>query len=132
MNRYSAELSFAIDLAYAASREILARFPPTAVETKPDGTPLTQADRSAEAVMRKMIRAAYPAHGILGEEEGEILGDGEHQWLLDPLDGTSSFALGLPNFGTLAALLKRGYPLLGVVHLPVTSETLFAERGAGC
>lgn len=128
----SSDLRFALDLASMAERELLSRFPPSAIETKPDGSFVTDADRQAEAVMRACIRRSYPEHGILGEEGGAEGIGRKLQWLLDPLDGTASFVLGLPKFGTLIALVEDLQPRLGVVHLPVTRETLFAQRGAGC
>jgi histidinol-phosphatase len=128
----SPELAFALRLGAAAADQILPRFPLCPVETKADGSVVTEADRHAEAAMRALIRANYPLHAILGEEEGETAGNEEHQWVLDPIDGTASFALGIPKFGTLVALLEHGLPRVGVVHLPFTSETLYAERGAGC
>lgn len=132
MKSYSPELSFALELVATASREILSRFPPAVAQSKRDGTLVTDADLRAEAAMCAAIQEAYPLHGILGEEQGETVGNGEQQWVLDPIDGTSSFVLGIPTFGTLVALLDRGHPRLGVVHLPFTSETLFAECGEGC
>ena len=132
MHSPSRDLAFALALAHTAAREILARFPIDAVERKADGTEVTEADRAAEAVMREMIGAEYPNHGILGEEAGETPGSAEYRWVLDPIDGTTWFGLGIPKFGTLVALLEGRRPVLGVVHLPVTDQTLFAERGGGC
>jgi histidinol-phosphatase len=128
----SPELAFALRLAAAAAGEILPRFQLSSVETKADGSVVTDADRRAEAAMRALIRVTYPSHAILGEEEGKTAGDEKHEWVLDPIDGTASFVLGVPKFGTLVALLEDGLPRLGVVHLPFTSETLYAECGAGC
>jgi histidinol-phosphatase len=82
--------------------------------------------------MRQRIISSYPSHGILGEEEGEIVGSNGFQWVLDPIDGTASYVLGLPRFGTLIALLEQRKPRLGVIHLPVTQEILYAETGLGC
>lgn len=123
-------LQFALSLAEHAEREILARFPIEGVEWKTDGTEVTEADRAAEAVMRGLIVEKYPDDGILGEEGGETAG-GRRTWVLDPIDGTAWFGLGIPKFGTLVALLEDREPVLGVVHLPVTAETLYAERGGG-
>lgn len=132
MKSFSSDLSFALELVAAASREIIPQFHSAVVEAKADGTVVTAADRRAEAAMRALIQKTYPSYGILGEEQGETAGIEEYQWVLDPIDGTASFALGIPKFGTLVALLDRGHPRIGVVHLPFTSETLFAESGEGC
>ena len=96
------------------------------IETKADASPVTIADREAEQVLRKMIRAAYPDHGIEGEEfPGERL-DAEHVWRLDPIDGTKSFVIGRPLFGTLIALTRAGRPVLGVID-----QCILGERWVG-
>ena len=128
----SALLSFALELAAAAADQILPRFQNVTARVKPDGTLVTEADEQAELEMRRRISARYPAHGIIGEELGETTGRERLRWLLDPLDGTAAFALGRPSFGTLVALLEDDEPLLGVIHLPITGESLYAERGRGC
>lgn len=134
-------LARARDLAVAAARAprdiILAAFrsPELAVEAKGDGTPVTAADRSAEALIRARLRESteFGAFGILGEEGGEDEGAAPYRWLVDPIDGTRSFARGLPTFGTIVALEERnsGRPLVGVIHLPVTDETLAGASGLG-
>jgi len=93
-----------------------------AVETKEDKTIVTQADREAETAMRRMIRKAYPQHGILGEEFGTENESAEFVWTLDPIDGTISFASGCPLFGTLIGLLHNGKPLLGAIHNPLLNQ----------
>ena len=94
---------------------------PIAVEAKADASPVTEADRGIEARLRAEIRHAYPAHGILGEEEG---GDFSHDltWVVDPIDGTQSFITGMPLFGTLIALVRGGRPLLGLIDMPALAE----------
>jgi len=93
-----------------------------AVEIKEDETPVTQADREAEAVMRDLIRKAYPQHGILGEEFGPENTSAEFVWTLDPIDGTISFARGCPLFGTLIGLLHTDRPILGAIHNPILNQ----------
>jgi histidinol phosphatase-like enzyme (inositol monophosphatase family) len=93
-----------------------------AVETKEDRTIVTRADREAEAVMRDLIRKAYPQHGILGEEFGPENTSAEYVWTLDPIDGTVSFARGCPLFGTLIGLLHAGRPILGAIHHPILNQ----------
>jgi histidinol phosphatase-like enzyme (inositol monophosphatase family) len=93
-----------------------------AVETKEDQTPVTEADRNAEALMRDLIRKAYPGHGILGEEFGQENTSAEFVWVLDPIDGTIAFSKGCPLFGTLIGLLHAGSPLLGAIHHPLLNQ----------
>jgi histidinol phosphatase-like enzyme (inositol monophosphatase family) len=92
------------------------------VDNKKDMTLVTQADRDAEAVMRELIRKAYPNHGILGEEFGSENVSAEFVWTLDPIDGTVSFARGCPLFGTLIGLLHAGRPILGAIHHPLLNQ----------
>jgi myo-inositol-1(or 4)-monophosphatase len=97
-----------------------------AVEAKPDGSPVTIADRAIETQMRRLIRTRFPAHAIRGEEFG-IEGEGEFTWVLDPIDGTKSFITGFPLFGSLIALQQAGRPVLGVLEAPALNE-----RWVGC
>ena len=99
-----------------------------AVEIKEDQTPVTQADREAEAVMRDLIRKAYPHHGILGEEFGPENDSAEFVWVLDPIDGTISFATGCPLFGTLIGLLHAGKPVLGAIHQPLLNQLCIGDN----
>ncbi|GEC16614.1 histidinol-phosphatase [Nitrobacter winogradskyi] len=87
-----------------------------------DFDPVTEADRAAEAVMRRMIQASFPEHGIVGEEFGNQNEDAEYVWMLDPIDGTKSFIAGFPIWGTLIALLHRGTPVFGMMHQPYIGE----------
>jgi len=99
---------------------------PVAVQKKGDGTPVTAVDREIETEMRRMIRAAFPTHGIRGEEFPAEAG-GEFTWVLDPIDGTKSFITGFPLFGSLIGLVRGERPVIGVVESPAT-----AERWVGC
>jgi len=92
------------------------------VDSKSDATPVTVADRDAEAVMRELIRKRFPEHGIRGEEHGDENGNAEWVWTLDPIDGTVSFINGVPVFGTLIALLHQGKPWLGCINHPALDE----------
>ena len=99
------------------------------VENKADASPVTVADREAEQVLREMIRAAYPDHGIEGEEfPGERL-DCEFVWRLDPIDGTKSFVVGRPLFGTLIALTRAGRSVLGVIDQCILQERWVGVAG---
>ncbi|HRW47366.1 MAG: histidinol-phosphatase [Caldilinea sp.] len=94
------------------------------VEIKADASPVTIADRRAEEVMRELIMARYPAHGILGEEFGSHQPDARYRWVLDPIDGTKAFVTGTYLFGTLIALVKDGRPALGVISQPIIGDFL--------
>ncbi len=102
--------------------------PELEVETKADATPVTKADRAAERVMRDHIAKHYPGHGIIGEEYGDESTDAEFVWVLDPIDGTKSFAAGCPLFGTLIALLHHGQPIAGVINQPVLKQFCFGDN----
>jgi len=97
------------------------------VDQKRDDSPVTVADREAEARMRDMIRHTFPAHGIVGEEFGNENPHAEFVWMLDPIDGTHSFIAGVPLFGTLIALLHQGQPVLGVIHQPILQELVIGD-----
>jgi histidinol-phosphatase len=125
-------LAFALELARAAERVILPLYRRCVVTLKADGSEVTDADRGAEAVMREMISSRFPDHAILGEEQGGGAGPAAGRWILDPIDGTTSFAVGVPLFGTLIAFLEEGEPVVGVMHYPVLGETVYAARGLGC
>ena len=102
---------------------------PVAVDDKPDNSPVTVADRAAEAAMRQLIAARFPEHGIIGEEFGPAREDAEFVWVLDPIDGTKSFISGVPLFGTLIALARRGRPILGVIDQPISGERWVGASG---
>jgi myo-inositol-1(or 4)-monophosphatase len=110
------------------ARRIAARHfrTPMAVTRKSDGTPVTMVDKEIETEMRRMIRAAFPAHAIRGEEF-PAEGNGEFTWVLDPIDGTKSFITGFPLFGSLIGLMQGERPVLGVIEAPA-----LAERWVGC
>jgi histidinol-phosphatase len=126
-------LNFALDLSAEAGAFILPLWKNVAVAHKPDGSEVTEADRGAEQLLRRRIAARYPNHVIVGEEFGGEHGcEAEHLWLLDPVDGTASFAIGLPLFGTLVAYLRRGEACAGVIGAHALGETIYAASGQGC
>jgi len=100
-----------------------------AVIDKPDSSPVTIADREAEAEMRGLILSVYPDHGLIGEEHGTERADAEWVWVLDPIDGTKSFITGRPLFGTLIALCHRGSPVLGIIDHPALGERWIGACG---
>ncbi|MDB5737634.1 MAG: histidinol-phosphatase [Sphingomonas bacterium] len=108
------------DAAGAAIRPFFrARFD---LEHKADASPVTEADRAAEAAMRAIIETERPNDGIVGEEYGIVGGDADRLWVLDPIDGTRAFITGRPIFGTLIALLESGKPVIGVIDQPILHE----------
>jgi myo-inositol-1(or 4)-monophosphatase len=128
-SQFATALSLAERLADTA-RGIAAREfrTPLAVAHKGDGSPVTAVDREIETRMREMIRAAFPAHAIRGEEFG-VEGSGEFTWVLDPIDGTKSFITGFPLFGTLVALCQRERSVLGVIEAPALAERWVGAEG---
>jgi inositol-phosphate phosphatase/L-galactose 1-phosphate phosphatase/histidinol-phosphatase len=123
-------LALAIDLADAAGEAIRPHFrQPLAVDDKPDLSPVTIADRAAEAAMRHLIAARFPEHGIIGEEFGRERAEAEFTWVLDPIDGTKSFISGVPLFGTLIALAYQGRPILGIIDQPISRERWIGAAG---
>ncbi len=125
-----AQVDLALRLADAAGAVTRRYFrTPVAVQDKADASPVTIADREAEAVMRRLINQADRHHGILGEEYGPENTDAEWVWVLDPVDGTKAFITGKPSFGTLIALLHHGRPVLGVIDQPILGERWLGVAG---
>lgn len=126
-------LAFATELTWRAGRLTLAHYQTgVAVDSKPDDSPVTVADRGAEQLLRGLIAARFPGDAILGEEGGETRAGNERRWLIDPIDGTRSFIRGVPFFGVMLALEEAGDVVLGVLHFPALDETVGAARGCGC
>jgi len=100
------------------------------VEVKPDRSPVTIADREAEAAALAAIRAAFPGHAILGEESGAHAGSGA-RWVVDPIDGTRGFTRGGSFWGPVVALEEDGTTVAGAMALPALGETYWAARGLG-
>ena len=100
-----------------------------AQEMKEDASPVTEADRAAEAAIRQVIERERPADGIIGEEYGEDRPGAGRVWVLDPIDGTRSFIAGRPIFGTLIALLVEGHPALGLIDQPISGERWIGATG---
>lgn len=101
------------------------------VDRKADGSPVTQADRQAEALLRERILENFPDDGIFGEEHGQREGTSPWRWNLDPIDGTKSFISGVPLYGTLIGVECEGESVIGVIHIPPLAETVHAARGRG-
>ena len=130
MGELDSFLALAADLADAAGEAIRPHFrQPITVTDKPDLSPVTVADRAAEAAMRRLIAGRFPAHGIIGEEYGAERADAEFVWVLDPIDGTKSFISGVPLFGTLIALARQDRPILGIIDQPISRERWIGAAG---
>lgn len=118
--------SFALELAVVAAAETLPRFRTgVGAENKAEAgayDPVTEADRGAEAAIRRAIAARFPDHGVIGEEYGEDRPGAEFVWVLDPVDGTRAFVAGLPLWTTLIALRIDGEPAVGVIAQPYLRE----------
>ena len=128
----AAEIALAHRLADAARAEIRPLFRNgLASEAKGDATPVTLADRNAEAAMRRLIEAEFSADGIHGEEYGAKAGVSGRQWVLDPVDGTTAFLAGRPIFGTLIALVVDNFPVLGLIDQPIAADRWLGVTGHG-
>jgi len=92
--------------------------------------PVTAADRAAETAMRALIRRTFPGHGVIGEEFGSEHPEAEYVWVLDPIDGTKSFIAGMPAWGTLIALTRKGVPVFGMMNQPFTRERFSGDGEA--
>ena len=128
----TAELAaFALTLADASRAIIAPLFRRTGTPDDKSGggafDPVTKADRDAEHKLREMIAAAYPDHGVVGEEYGAHNADAAHCWVIDPIDGTRAFMCGLPVWGTLIGLMAHGRPLVGVMDQPFTRERFWSD-----
>jgi inositol-phosphate phosphatase/L-galactose 1-phosphate phosphatase/histidinol-phosphatase len=121
---------FATKLADQA-RDITQRYfrQPQDISRKSDGTPVTIADLEIEQKARLMIANRYPDHGVYGEEEGEANTDSEWLWVIDPIDGTKSFATGKRTFGCLIALLQDRRPVMGIIDMPSLDERWLGIQG---
>ena len=123
---------FALELADLADAITMERFGgQVAAQRKPDGSPVTEADRAVEAALRARISDAHPDHAVLGEEEGGVLDPGVPTWVIDPIDATKNFLRGVPVFATLIALCLGGHAVVGVASAPALGERWDASRGGG-
>jgi histidinol-phosphatase len=127
----SPRLAFALDAAYQAGRLTLRYFQTdTQVDLKSDETPVTDADRGAEALIRSLIEKKYPGDTVLGEEQG-LSGASDDRWVIDPIDGTKSFISGVPLYGTLLSYEQAGEPVIGICYFPALDEMIYAAKGEG-
>lgn len=132
MTNYTDDLRLAHIMADAVDRLTLTRFNAHdfSLETKPDLTPVTDADRDAEQLIRSQLSRVRTRDSVLGEEFGET-GSSPRQWVIDPIDGTKNFVRGVPVWATLIALVDRGKPVVGVVSAPALQRRWWAAEGTG-
>jgi len=101
------------------------------VAEKSDASVVTDADLEIEKALRARIAEAFPEHGVLGEELPTLNPDAEYQWILDPIDGTEEFCVGVPTFGSIISLWYRGTPIVGVIDHPALNVRVVGGRGVG-
>ncbi|MGN6607646.1 MAG: histidinol-phosphatase [Jatrophihabitans sp.] len=132
MSPYAADLSLALTLADAADRVTMARYGAAdlRIETKPDLTPVTEADRAAEQTIRGALAEQRPDDAVSGEEFGSS-GMSARRWVIDPIDGTKNFVRRVPVWATLIALLDDDCPVVGVVSAPALGRRWWGSLGAG-
>lgn len=128
----STEIALALELADLADSLSLPRFRSRdlRIDTKPDRTPVTDADKAVERAQRERLGRDRPTDAVLGEEEGGG-GDAATQWVIDPIDGTRNFSRGVPVWATLIALRRDGVSVVGVVSAPALGHRWWAARGEG-
>lgn len=126
-------LEFAVEVARQAGRFSLEHFRRRGwqVETKGDGSFVTEIDRETERRLRRCCLERWPSDGFVGEETGSVESKSGMRWVVDPIDGTASFVHGVPLYGTLVALEREERSLAGVIHMPALGETVYAARGMG-
>lgn len=126
-------LEFAIAVAKEASGVILHYYqnPDLEVERKGDTSPVTEADKNAELLIRDRLATSFPDDAILGEEFPDKPGTTGFRWILDPIDGTKSFIHGVPLFGTLIGVEFEGACVIGVARFPALDEVAYAAKGSG-
>ena len=134
MGRMSTDdLSLACALADTADQISMARYraEDLVVETKPDLTPVTEADRAVEHALREILAEHQPSDPVLGEERGGQVAREGRLWVLDPIDGTKNYVRGVPVWATLIALVVDGHPVVGVVSAPALARRWWAAPGHG-
>ena len=129
----TARLELAQDLADASGELIMSYFGNSrcAADTKGDGSPVTDADRGAETLIRNAVAEHFGDDGLFGEEHGAEPGTSGYRWVIDPIDGTISFVHGVPAFGTLIGIERDNVPVAGVMNFPAMNERAWAELGGG-
>jgi histidinol-phosphatase len=127
------DLALALELADIADSITIKHYGASdlVIETKPDLTPVTEADRAVELALRGRIGAVRPSDAVLGEEYGVTEGAGPRRWIIDPIDGTMSYVRGMSTWSTLIALEVEGAIVVGVVAMPALGRRWWGSRGGG-
>lgn len=132
MEPWAKEVDAAIRIARQAGEAALRHFARgVAVESKPDASPVTAADRECERLIAAALAAEFPDDGLLGEEGASSPGVSGRRWIIDPIDGTRDFIRGSPAWAVMLALEAEGEVMAGVLHFPAAGETFHAARDAG-
>ena len=133
-NNYSPQLNTAISAAIQAGKIIMrfySRLENLKVMSKGHNDYVSEADQQAEIIIKETLIKAYPAYKITAEESGSNDIESEYEWFVDPLDGTTNFIHGIPQFAVSIGLCKEGKPVLGVIYDPFKNELFCAEKGKG-
>jgi histidinol-phosphatase len=127
------DLALALELADACDSITFGRYGAAdlAVETKADATPVSEADRGAEAAVRARLETERPDDAVVGEEYGSSAASGDRRWIIDPIDGTKNYVRGIPVWATLLALQEADEPRVAVVSAPALGRRWWAAQGAG-
>ncbi|AWB82394.1 histidinol-phosphatase [Corynebacterium yudongzhengii] len=133
MTSYADDLALAIELADAADSLTTEHFESAdlQVDTKPDMTPVSEADVAVEEALREKLTEARPSDALLGEEFGGDVTFSGRQWVIDPIDGTKNYVRGVPVWATLIALLDDGEPVVGVISAPALNRRWWASKDSG-
>lgn len=131
--QHSSRLLAAVRFAVEAGQQTLSRFckHDLQVEKKNDKSPVTEADKNAELLLRERIQHSFPHDAIVGEEFENIEGTSDYRWIVDPIDGTKSFICGVPLYATLVGVEWGDESRIGVIYIPALEELIFAEVGVG-
>jgi histidinol-phosphatase len=127
------DLALALEIADAADKITSSRYQSLdlVITTKPDNTPVTDADKATEEAIRTILTKERPDDGLLGEEFGEEKIDADRYWIIDPIDGTKNFMRAVPTWATLIALVENGQVVVGVASAPALKRRWYASEGAG-
>ncbi len=130
---YAEDLALALEIADAADSITASRYQSLdlVITTKPDNTPVTDADKATEKAIREILTRQRPEDGLLGEEFGEEKIENSRYWIIDPIDGTKNFMRGVPTWATLIALVEDGEVIVGVASAPALKRRWYASAGAG-
>ena len=133
-NNYSPQLNIAINAALAAGKVIMkyySRLDNLKVQTKGYNDYVSEADQESEKIIISALQKAYPSYKVTAEESGSNAIESEYEWFIDPIDGTTNFIHGLPQFAVSIGLCKNRVPILGVIYDPFKNELFTAEAGKG-